>query len=464
MYTTTKRNCIILTVLITIMISLVACQPTPENPIIAGESSDVSHNENIHMQGENLSENDNVHDTTNSSAQRYNNSFSFPEASLTINYDADIKNTHHKNGTYISKVAKRCFSDSTYDVLINIFSNGAPLYECTEKTKAFWQSLLIETQRKNALGDYGPNSNIDEITTELEELAASAVESVTPIPFKWENHGNNEYCGIQFSGKDGTEQIEVERNGNKFCYSKYIDCVLQPEDMVRSGMAITGEPAGTLIETDLSKEEALLKAESITSKLFNDLFLCNSTKARMVRVYSGKIISTGWLLTYTKQIDGLISYDIGRDFVITTKYPPTLVAPWEIELASIFVDESGVAYVNWQGASEEIEDNKAPVEFTEFDNIIEKITSQMKYSFATMGRPDFPCIITINKIYLGTSLLALPNAGQEYGQYVPSWYVYFTFEIFGAPEFTYSDCMVFTATDGRYVEPRMTIVQLMEMQ
>ena len=67
-------------------------------------------------------------------------------------------------------------------------------------------------------------------------------------------------------------------------------------------------------------------------------------------------------------------------------------------------------------------------------------------------------------ICLGTGLLASANTNQEQGQYTPSWYVFYDLQIDGIPELYFEDCMVFSAIDGRYVEPRMTTRQLMEMQ
>lgn len=45
---------------------------------------------------------------------------------------------------------------------------------------------------------------------------------------------------------------------------------------------------------------------------------------------------------------------IGRDCRINNGVSPALVAPWESELIEVFVDETGVAVFDWQGAVEEI--------------------------------------------------------------------------------------------------------------
>lgn len=67
---------------------------------------------------------------------------------------------------------------------------------------------------------------------------------------------------------------------------------------------------------------------------------------------------------------------IGRDCRINNGVSPALVAPWESELIEVFVDETGVAVFDWQGAVEEIGKSDSG-SLVGLDELISIVTNQM---------------------------------------------------------------------------------------
>ena len=438
-------------------ILLCACQPTPSISPIVGEQDG---KDSLIISGQGSDGKKGEKASADRFPQKYNDQIDLPKVNMIIRYDADIS-AEVIEGASIYTVQRLKRSDDENIRLVNMFSQGASLYEYAQANKAYWANVLIKLKQKSANGDYDEQFDVNSVVREIEEKIKNSPESTGRTAFGWENHDQNELCIMDFENDGGWEQAQFERNGNYFYYAKYPDSVLQAESMVQAGDAISGEPAGTTIT--VSEKAAADQADKLVNDICGGSYSRTDTKARLVTPYTGEIITSGWLFTYAKKVEGLTAYLMGRDCRINNGVSPALVAPWESELIEVFVDEAGVAVFDWQGAVEEI--GKSDSEsLVGLDELISIVTNQMKYCHANKGNPEHQCIITINKICLGTSLLASANTNQEQGQYTPSWYVFYDLQIDGIPELYFEDCMVFSAIDGRYVEPRMTTRQLMEMQ
>lgn len=436
-----------------------ACQPTPSISPIVGEQDG---KDSLIISGQGSDGKKGEKASADSFPQKYNDQIDFPKANMIIRYDADIS-AEGIEGASIYTVQRLKRSDDENIRLVNMFSQGASLYEYAQANKAYWANVLIKLKQKSANGDYDEQFDVNSVVREIEEKIKNSPESTGRTAFGWENHDQNELCIVDFENDGGWEQAQFERNGNYFYYAKYPDSVLQAESMVQAGDAISGEPAGTTISITVSEKAAADQADKLVNDICSGSYSRTDSKARLVTPYTGEIITNGWLFTYAKRIGGLTAYLIGRDCRINNGVSPALVAPWESELIEVFVDEAGVAVFDWQGAVEEIGKSDSG-SLVGLDELISIVTNQMKYCHANKGNPEHQCVITINKICLGTGLLASANTNQEQGQYTPSWYVFYDLQIDGIPELYFEDCMVFSAIDGRYVEPRMTTRQLMEMQ
>ena len=444
---------------INMLVIFSACQPTPSSSPIVGEQGG-KNDFTINDQESNAEKGEKA--GADRFPQKYSNQIDFPKANMTIRYDADI-NAEGIEGASLYTVQRLKRSDDEDIRLVNMFSQGANLYEYAQADKAYWENVLIRLKQKSANGDYDEQFDVGSVIREIGEKIENSPESTKRIPFDWKYHDQNELCIVDFEDGGSWEQAQFERNGNYFYYAKYPDSVLQAESMVQAGDAISGEPAGSTISVTASEKTAADQADKLVNDICDGSYSRTDTKARLVTPYTGEIITNGWLFTYAKNVGGLTSFSIGRDCRINNGVAPALVAPWESEFIEVFVDETGIALFSWQGAVEEIGKSDSG-SFVGLDELISIVTNQMKYCHANKGNPEHQCVITINKICLGTSLLASANTNQEQGQYTPSWYVFYNLQIDGIPELRFEDCMVFSAIDGRYVEPRMTVQQLMEMQ
>jgi hypothetical protein len=125
-----------------------------------------------------------------------------------------------------------------------------------------------------------------------------------------------------------------------------------------------------------------------------------------------------------------------------------------------YIDDSGIGYFNWEGASEFSEVIADNIELMPFNELIKKITLQIENLYALSGSEAAPFHIDINNIRLGYALLSI-SGEDNFGQLVPAWFVSFSYGY--ENDDIGKDELVFCAYDGSYIEPRLTVGMLNEI-
>lgn len=171
-------------------ILLCACQPTPNISPIVGEQDG---KDSLIISGQGSDGKKGEKASADSFPQKYNDQIDFPKANMIIRYDADIS-AEGIEGASIYTVQRLKRSDDENIRLVNMFSQGASLYEYAQANKAYWANVLIKLKQKSANGDYDEQFDVNSVVRKIEEKIKNSPESTGRTAFGWENHDQNELC------------------------------------------------------------------------------------------------------------------------------------------------------------------------------------------------------------------------------------------------------------------------------
>jgi hypothetical protein len=385
-------------------------------------------------------------------------------------FDADVILPQVSNYSVI-KISKKSFTSENYKAMFDYFAQDAELFYPWPLTKAELKEMIRIAQQSNNDSNETDDASSEQYITELEEQLKQAPTEVMRVPFElgYDIDGNiqnrDEYYACLFYNNKNAFEISSFSGailGNYFNYSRCYNTVLQDENMVAQGEALPDEPSGATIDGINITQTDAIKQANLTIQNFNisNLTLDNSKRARLVDINSREIVSVGWLFTYTQMYNGIIFYDMGKNVRYSYEYLPVSGAPWPQEKIQIYIDDSGIGYFNWEGASEFSEVIADNIELMPFDELIKKITLQIENLYALSGSEAAPFHIDINNIRLGYALLSI-SGEDNFGQLVPAWFVSFSYGY--ENDDIGKDELVFCAYDGSYIEPRLTVGMLNEI-
>ena len=150
---------------INILLIFSACQPTPSISPIVGEQDG---KDSLIISGQGSDGKKGEKASADSFPQKYNDQIDFPKANMIIRYDADIS-AEGIEGASIYTVQRLKRSDDENIRLVNMFSQGASLYEYAQANKAYWANVLIKLKQKSANGDYDEQFDVNSVVREIEE-------------------------------------------------------------------------------------------------------------------------------------------------------------------------------------------------------------------------------------------------------------------------------------------------------
>ena len=124
------------------------------------------------------------------------------------------------------------------------------------------------------------------------------------------------------------------------------------------------------------------------------------------------------------------------------------------------IDKGGLCELWWQGAST-VEQSKVASCLLNFDIVQQNISNQLREMY--VDEQEYRHEIRVTLVELGTSMIAVKNHS-DIGEYIPTWYV--TYEnhlINDTTEIIEMEQIMFSATDGSYIEPRIEQEKLAEI-
>lgn len=271
-------------------------------------------------------------------------------------------------------------------------------YEGQEEDIAYWGALYSEMKKS---GD---------------EYVWESVQSIDTIPHK-KYYRNEDKDIFYYTVTDGYLGLSIGM-GKKM--------ITQPEELVKGGGAIMGEPAGTTIQVKgVTPEEAESIGRSTIEKMgTQQLNLAACQKARIVNGNNSKVEFTGYMLFFTLAWDDYLAADYKNVQGYTAFDEPEeeYSSPWLFEYAYVFVDENKeVRKLYWQYPLQKEALLNENVSILTLEETKSRILNQLRFLFATNGEGQ----VEVNRIFL--SGLPIKRPGSANGMLVPTWIVEYTY-------------------------------------
>ena len=249
---------------------------------------------------------------------------------------------------------------------------------------------------------------------------------------------------------------------NDCAYS--VQNIIQNEEMVLAGDAIIGEPAGTRIsEISMNKTDAIeLTRQFLSDNGITDMGISSLTPAREVSVSeaSHEIISTGYYITYTKQIQLLETPAQWRYYIRRDGEEIMHRAQISVERICFYIANQEIRVFLWNNATECAEIINNNIEVLSFADIQKRIMCKLidRYSnhWVHLRQTNQTLCIKVSDVKLGICHIGT-SMDENTIFYVPSWYAFYTETYFIGGEIVsvLNDYLVICAVDGTQLEPRM---------
>lgn len=357
----------------------------------------------------------------------------------------------------VVEVRQAPFTAERLRALAETFCPGATLYHSWEPT----QEELLE--QRAALLEYGDDSEDAQIKLKwLDETIPTAPLTEERVPFDWSEELPATYamvCAVR-----GPEEAvsSFHLGPQTFVYFRTRNHVVRPESIY------TAQEFERFPAPSVGKDEAQAAAEEVLAQLgLTDAMLLSKTERMVVR-YGGVPLRVGYMFTFTPGYGGLASVP-PEGYTASETVPPSVVAPWDISWLYVFVDEEGIAQIDWiepVAFGEVLEEDAA---LLPFEQMLERAEQQLLYLYVADGLPgdgqtdagEIRTRIEVTRISLVRGCIQLRDE-REVGQSVPLWRFDYL-EHYGEDADPLEHVLYLDARTGAYAEPRMDMETLMQL-
>lgn len=388
------------------IISLAACQPTPEKPVIVNKNDGTL--EGILSATQPPGEAPEPYETPAHWSETEKGE------KLSIAIDADVK-LPGVNKYPVVKLEPATFSQQRVDELVSYFAAGRKLYLPHVKTKSDYQQEIVIAKRGQEVdGKFVVDEETEEIVKQLEEQMASApgespvIYTDTALKYQRDYEtgaedvsGGKNFLNVMVKNNGGTdEQIAVSNyiDGNRRSISfSYFNAVCGDYYSEEWHLAAVRDIEGNGIEKykeDMAeefhiveydklfsemkykKEDAQAKADKAISDLgIEDLALVKADKSVSLK-YPDK---SAYVFEYMRQSGGINGFSISGGGGREGEQPPQYSPPFQLEELSILVTEDGIQEFSWSGVSKVVETVSENVKLLPFEQIQQDLKDQIKY-------------------------------------------------------------------------------------
>lgn len=449
------NRCIATVLIFSLMLILVACQPTPTQEVVVNKQ-DAQYSDAVFSTA--------APSTTSIPKSAYDypkealneHVFAFDDhLDLFIQTMIDVPDDF---SPCIQKMTQRTFTREQLTSFVNLIGDESMLFYASPRDKAYWAEQLVRAQNGTPDGD--GNLVVDpDYVTYCQEQWEKAPATIDEEPFSLVDlvDGSAFDCDINFP-QNKVGSVGMSANGI-FTYKR-------DRSIVSNVNRYTVE-SNSMQMPDVFVDEttALLQAKEALQALAASDLVIDTTEEVAITYDDAEKLTGALQLVFVRQSGGLTGYDMGKSFLMSAKSWPSFGAPWPQERLEICVDESGIAYVEWTGMSAEL-DETATVELLPFDELRTHVLAQIQYLSAYPYNTEWYYTSTISSWRLGTSLTSLADS-PEAGIMIPTWYITYTESAGSSSEerTTYQATervVAFNAIDGSYMEPRVTNADIMK--
>lgn len=242
---------------------------------------------------------------------------------------------------------------------------------------------------------------------------------------------------------------------NTFGYIKNNNAVIMREEYLYDSPERTKDFSE---DPPISYDQALSIAQNTISDLNfiidDQLVLCYGQKAI---AYIGETpTSYGWEFVFTRINGGLQSPYRGEYDLWSNSNPPIACAPWEEECLFIFVDENGLYSLDARGLGKHQRFLESEISYLPFEDIQNCVIKQIKMQHPRQEKGTDNWSIEIKRFQLCSVLVN--DIPEQIGYMMPAWETEYTLEYSTGNAYeSFTLFTYFSAMDGSYIEPRVTV-------
>lgn len=416
------KRAVSLVLLTLLLLSCMACQPTPEEEIV-NNRADGALAKAIDAAS--------VEPYTLEAPEKWEETFEVRDQPVKIDAEVLVPDTD----TYpvVTIAEKDLTEEDAVDFFKALFGEQVEVRQQLRSYEELLEDLM--------LAERGYYNGVNEVTGEIifernEEAIAELKELLAETP------SEDTYEAIGKTFPIGEERALRDADGNTW-YCLYSDGLLtvcdtrggliQLESWVLQGDAMPGEKTHALENIQISQEEAIQVADAWIEKLGLENFslgLCD--RARMVKSGgSYEVTGEGYCLTYVRDIGGAVPfyYDLYMEAggLSLEKEEDNYAPGWKQENIEIFVTEKGMQCLSWGDQKEVVETANKNVQLLSFEEIQDCVRNIISYSLNPAWFAGMDDALLITKMVLTTSIQRVADQGEE-AYMAPTWAILMTTE------------------------------------
>lgn len=416
------KRAVSLVLLVVLLLSCMACQPTPEEEIV-NNRADGALAKAIDAEP--------VEAYTLEVPERWEETFEVREQPVKINAEVLVPDVD----TYpVVTITERKLTDAdAADFFKALFGEQVELRQQVLSYNELLEDLMLAERGKYR----GENEDTGEIIFERDEETIAELQkqlAETPVEDTYEVMGKTFPIGEEraLRDADGNVWYGLYYNGG-VTVADTRGGLIQLESWVLQGEAMPGEKSHGLENIGISQEEAVKIGDAWMEKLgLEDFSLGLCGRARMVKSGgSYEVTGEGYYLTYVRDIGGTVPfyYDLYMEAsgLKLEKGEDNYAPGWQQEHIEIFVTEKGMQCISWSDQKEVVETANKNVQLLSFEEIQDCVRNIISYSLTPGWFAGMDDALLITKMVLTTSIQRVADQGEE-AYMAPTWAILMTTE------------------------------------
>ena len=448
------KRALIISIAVLLLLSMAACQATPDKDIVIGKSLDemidkaveTPSDEATQLPGGTIAEKVGAKDT-------YTAELADAKGKVSIHVNADVQ-IPDTAGVSVQRIGVGEFTQAQVDVLMDKLMKGEAFSgDDLKLTKSEIQQQILEIQAANNQETPDNNEALLEaswmretLLTQLQEQLETAPDSYERIPSTGQfepmsieadgGTGNKLYALAQ-SDQGGYESLRVynyddtvnfieytsEQNG----FSKDMGYFGTKEEVEQD--MYTG--TGSVPDVTITQEDVEARAEELINALGVENMMCYSVD----KLYGGSYDKTAdqleylnprkcvWFLRYTRSVDNvLVTYTVWDCMKVEEE---SQSAPWSYESMTFAVDDTGIVGFSWHSPyvmNDIVTQDSNLKSFDEITDVFETMSMAVNaWDGISASNPNLTAVdIKVDHIQFGLTRVTEQNK-RDSGLLVPVW-------------------------------------------
>lgn len=451
------KKTLLISIAILLLLSMMACQATPDKNIVIGKSLDEMINkatqtppaEEAQPQGSTIAEKLGAKDT-------YTAELVDAKGKVNIHVNADVQ-IPDTAGVSVQRVGRSNFTQDQVDVLMDMLMKGEPFSgDDFKPSKSEIQQKILEVQAaknhvtpENSGGKKIGHMDWDSYLTDLQKQLETAPDTsaripstgqLVPMDIDTEGSGTKLYALAQ-SDQSGYESLQVynydNSPGNMIDYTSEKNGFSNgmgyfwTKDAVEHNSYTGIESIESIPDVTISQEDAKAQAQALIDALGVDNLVCYSAD----KMYGGSYDMTVdqsqyinprkcvWFLRYARSVDNVpVTYTVWDCMKVEENNQSE---PWPYEDMTFAVDDTGIVGFSWRSpyaVADTVTENSNLISFNEVTGIFETMSLVVNaWDGIAAYNPNLTAIdITVDHIEFGLTRITEENK-RDSGLLVPAW-------------------------------------------